>query len=76
MASEKIRTSKVIFDFRRSFQQSDFDHVFEEVIFDVLIILKKTFDVLTLRCSDFRRSDPLSRKLGFAGNFLVIFLQI
>ncbi len=28
--------------------------------FDVLIILKKTFNVLTLWCSDFWRSDPLS----------------
>ena len=27
--------------------------------FDVLIILKKTFDILTFRCSDFRRSDSL-----------------
>ena len=41
-----------------------FDVLINLFIFDVLINLKNTFDVLTLRRSDFQRSDPLSSKLG------------
>ncbi len=56
MASRKIRTSKVIFRLSTFFSTFWFSTFWS---FDVLIILKKTFDVLTFRCSDRRRSDPL-----------------
>ena len=49
-------------DFRRSFWRSDFWHS-DLLTFHILIIQKKSFDVLTLWHSDFWCSDPLSQKL-------------
>jgi hypothetical protein len=56
-SSKSLKCHKLTFD--HVFNKVIFDHVFNEVIFDVPIILEKPFDILTLRCSDFQRSNPL-----------------